>query len=158
MQPRTCPNCGATVNPNARFCPQCGATVAQSPREPGYATPRAQPGPGGPAAIGNPPSDTPITDAGTFFGALFDFSFSEFITTRIIKVLYILAIILSGLAGLGIFATFASQGGTAAIFGLVLAPIVFLVYVIVARVWMEIIIVIFRIAEYAREIARNSRG
>ena len=51
----------------------------------------------------------------------------------------------------------ASQGGGAAIVGLILAPIFFLLYVIFARVWMELIIVIFRIAEYARDIARNGQ-
>lgn len=104
-----------------------------------------------------PSSDTQITDAGGFFNALFDFSFSSFITTRIIKVLYILSIVAIGLGALGIFITLASRGAAGIIGGLILAPIFFVLYVIFARVWMEIIIVIFRIAEYAGEIARNSR-
>lgn len=97
----------------------------------------------------------PITDAGGFFGALFDFSISEFITTRIIKVLYILAIVVIGLSAFAVFLATATQGAGAAIAGLIIAPIFFLLYVIIARIWMELIIVIFRIAQYAREIAQN---
>jgi hypothetical protein len=33
------------------------------------------------------------------------------------------------------------------------APLIFLLVVIIARVWLEIIIVVFRIAEYLRDMA-----
>jgi hypothetical protein len=145
------------VNPNARFCPRCGAALQP---EPGQEQPAAyQPAidPGGAASMVIPQSDAPITTAGGFFSALFDFSFSTFVTTRIIKVLYILSIVLAGLAALGLFFSLAFQGVGGVIGGIIVAPLLFLFYVILARVWMEIIIVLFRIAENTFEIARNSR-
>ncbi|MER3420155.1 MAG: hypothetical protein C4290_06350 [Chloroflexota bacterium] len=98
----------------------------------------------------------PITGA-SFFQALFDLSFSEFITTRIIKVLYVLVLIGVGLVSLAIFFSLAQSGAGGLIVGLIVAPLLFLLYVIVARVWMELVIVIFRIAEYTRQIAQQGR-
>jgi hypothetical protein len=98
-----------------------------------------------------------------FFAALFDFSFSEFITTKIIKILYGIALVIAGIATLFMIIA-AFSGGT---FGranvglgllvLVFSPIVFLVYAILLRVWLEFIIVIFRIAENTGEIAKMSK-
>jgi len=82
-----------------------------------------------------------------FFEVLFDFSFSEFVTVRIIKILYILGIIGSGIWGLVILGGAFSQGLGGAVLGLILAPIVFCLGVLGARVYLEIVIVMFRIAE-----------
>lgn len=81
-----------------------------------------------------------------FFGSLFDFSFTEFITPRIIKLLFVLAIIISGIAALVMFFAGIVQGGAGALLAIILVPPVFLLYVIMARVWLELIIVMFRIA------------
>lgn len=37
-----------------------------------------------------------------FFGGLFDLSFKEFVTIRVIKVLFVLAIIISGVVAVGV--------------------------------------------------------
>jgi hypothetical protein len=103
-----------------------------------------------------PTAAPPITGAG-FFQALFDLSFSEFITTRIIKVLYVLAIIGVGLFSLAIFLSLARAGVGGLILGLIVAPLVFLLYVIFTRVWLELIMVIFRIADHTRQIAQRGR-
>lgn len=104
-------------------------------------------------------TDPPPTAShdGGFFGKLFDFSFEQFITLSIIKVIYILLIVLSGLGALGLLISLAAQGGAAIVLGLILAPIVFIVYVILARVWLEFLIVVFRIADNTAETARNTR-
>jgi len=88
-----------------------------------------------------------------FFASLFDFSFSSFITTKIIKVLFILAIIGSAIGALFILFTGFSSGFFGALVALVLAPLAFLIYTILARVWLEIVIVLFRIAENTQKIA-----
>lgn len=88
----------------------------------------------------------------SFLGHLFDISFSEFITTRIIKVLYVIAIVLAVFAGIGIIINGFSESVGVGIISLVLAPIAFFLYVLVARVWLEIMIVIFRIAEDTRKL------
>lgn len=101
-----------------------------------------------------------------FFGALFDFSFSEYVVTRMIKVLYILAIICAGLSGFGMFLSItvaafqrsAVVGIFGLIFGAVAGALVALLAVILSRVWLETLSVIFRICEYTAEIAgRNDR-
>ena len=146
----TCPACGATLNPSARFCPSCGSAVPPAAGGPtNEATGSTL---GAPAGV-----DRQISDAGSFFGALFDFSFSSFVTTRIIKLLYILSIVVIGLVALGIFFGLLSRGGGGIVAAVILAPLFFLLYTIFARVWLEFIIVVFRIAEYSSEIARNTR-
>jgi hypothetical protein len=98
-----------------------------------------------------------------FFGTLFDLSFSEFITTKLIKVLYILLLILVAIGFVIAFfsslVTMFSRGGfLQGLVGIVLTPIGALIYVILARMWMELIIVIFRIAENTTELVRLKRG
>ena len=89
-----------------------------------------------------------------FFGRLFDLSFNEFITTKIIKVLYIIAMIASAFGGLAVmFGMFATKSFFGFVGGLIAGPVLFLVYVILARVWMEVVIVLFRIAENTAKIA-----
>lgn len=88
-----------------------------------------------------------------FFSALFDFSFTEFITTKLIKVLYGIGIVISGLSALSwIVSGFAGSFGKGLLF-LILSPIVFIIGVILTRVWLEIIIVVFKIAENVGKIA-----
>lgn len=93
-----------------------------------------------------------------FLASLFDFSFSEFITTKIIKILYGIGIFFAGLMALFVIvAAFRESPGYGILGLLILAPLVFLLHVIIARVWLEVIIVIFRIAEYARDIAAQGQ-
>jgi uncharacterized membrane protein YedE/YeeE len=92
-----------------------------------------------------------------FFGALFDFSFSEFITTKIIKVLYGIGMVLSGIAALVMIVFgFKTSVGTGILF-LILSPIAFLIMAILYRVWLEFIIVIFRIAENTGDMAKMTK-
>ncbi len=89
-----------------------------------------------------------------FFGRLFDLSFNEFITTKIITVLYVCSMVAAGIWGLMIlFGGFATKSFGGILAGLVLAPIAFLVGTILARIWLETLIVLFRIAENTAKIA-----
>jgi hypothetical protein len=91
---------------------------------------------------------------GSFFRALFDFSFSEFVTTKLIKVLYVITIILAALVWIGILiSSLFSRNAWAIIGAIFIVPIGFLIQVIFARVGYEILIVIFGIAESARDMA-----
>lgn len=92
-----------------------------------------------------------------FFGSLFDLSFTEFVTTRIIHVLYIFAIVVAGLGALGIIGSgFASRSGAGIVGALILAPLMFLFWVLLARVWLEVIIVAFRIAENTGRLVEHA--
>lgn len=96
-----------------------------------------------------------MDDARGFLGSLFDFSFSSFVTSKVIKLLYALAILLAGLTALALVVAGFSDSVLAGIGALVISPLVFLLYVIGARIWLEIVIVVFRISENTGEIARR---
>jgi len=93
-----------------------------------------------------------------FFASLFDISFSSLITTRIIKVLYVLILIAIGLGTLFFIIASLSAGGSNGIVAIILGPIFALLYVIFARVYMEIIIVLFKIGENTGEMVRLAGG
>lgn len=86
----------------------------------------------------------------SFFGALFDFSFREFITTRIIKILYILWLVAIGLGVLsGLVSSIATMslsffGGFLMLLGVLIGGAI---AVLLSRVVLELLIVVFRISE-----------
>ena len=88
-----------------------------------------------------------------FLGSLFDFSFSSFITAKLIPVLYALGLIGCGIAALFMLVTGFAGGFTAGIVALLLAPIMFLFVAMYLRVMLEVLIVVFRIAENVQRIA-----
>ena len=97
-------------------------------------------------------------DAKGFLGSVFDFSFTHFVTTSIIKFIFILLMIFAGLAALAFIGIGFKQGtGTGFVF-LLLAPVIFFIYVVFARIWCEIIIVLFRIAENTGRIPGQSKS
>lgn len=90
-----------------------------------------------------------------FFAGLFDFSFRNFITVKIIKVLYILAIVgicLVGLATLANGFRMMRYGVGAGIVQVLLAPVITLLGIIWSRVLLEIIVVLFSIANNTTRI------
>lgn len=93
-----------------------------------------------------------------FFESLFDMSFTAFVTTRIVKVLYFLLILVAGLGSVFlIISGFSASQGVGFLILFIVAPLFFLITVIYARVILELIIVVFRIAEHAAEIAEQGR-
>lgn len=88
-----------------------------------------------------------------YLKTLFDFSFTEFITTKIIKVLYIIYIIFVILAGfIGIIISF-GRGFGVGILGLIFMPFIIILLLSIGRIYMEMTIVIFRIAEFTKDIS-----
>lgn len=76
--------------------------------------------------------------------AMFDFEFETFVALKFIKVIYILAMVFIGLSGVALFFVGIANGD----FLTALAALVFLVfYLIVVRVWLEVIALLFRIGE-----------
>ncbi len=90
-----------------------------------------------------------------FFGALFDFSFTSFITLRFLKVIYAVLVGLILLSGVVFFVALLSRGGLTTLVAIIGVPIVTLLYLVIARVYMEIIALFFRIGENTSIIARN---
>ncbi len=125
----------------------------------GYGAAAGAPGGYG-AGAGAPPVGTPqhsgpgrAADSKGFLASLFDFSFTSFITTKVIKVIYVLATILIFLAALS-FTFEAFHVST--VFGLVVLVIGDPLYIIIAmalwRLLLEFFIVIFRMGDDIRTI------
>jgi hypothetical protein len=76
-----------------------------------------------------------------------DFSFQHFVTPRLIRVLYALSLLAATLATVTwMFSGFGS-GLLNGVFTFVTGPVAFLIYILCARVVMEVILAIFQIAE-----------
>ena len=89
-----------------------------------------------------------------FLGALFDYSFSTLITPKIIRMVYIVVTVVAGLSSLALFINLATVAdGDGAFLGMFLAPALFLLYMIFARISLEMVIVVFRIGDHVRRIA-----
>lgn len=102
--------------------------------------------------------DKPADAVKKFFSSLFDFSFKEFITDRIIKVLYALAAIYILVFCLGKFFGSFKYGAGQAFVTLISSIVIFFVLLMVARAFLEIVIILFRISENVEKLAANTSG
>lgn len=87
------------------------------------------------------------TDAKSFIGGLFDFSFTTFVTLKFLRVIYGILVVLILLGGLAFLLRALSLGGVGVVLGLIFVPLGTLLYLVFARMWMELIAVLFRIGE-----------
>jgi Domain of unknown function (DUF4282) len=98
-----------------------------------------------------------IMDGKGFIASLFDFSFTEMITPKVIKLIYVLLVAVSGLITLGIIIAGFSQGVAAGLLTLILSPLFFLWFVFWSRVYLEFIIAYFHIYENTRVLAQHAQ-
>ncbi|MCK5077230.1 MAG: DUF4282 domain-containing protein [Calditrichia bacterium] len=82
-----------------------------------------------------------------FLQILFNISFNELITLKIIRVLYLMGILFSGIGAFYIIIEGFSNSFFSGLLALIFSPLVFLIYVVFTRVILEIIWSIFKIAE-----------
>jgi Domain of unknown function (DUF4282) len=83
---------------------------------------------------------------------LLDFSFKRFVTPHLIRLLYALSLGAALLAALGwMFKGFTEGSVFYGLFTFVTGPVAFLLYMISARVAMEVILAIIEIAERMRQ-------
>ena len=107
--------------------------------------------PGGPAVTGAAGGS-----AKGFLRSLFDFSFSSFVATKVVKVLYVLVVLIAAIYTLLLLAVgFRAGTGVGLLFLVVVCPLFFIVFVAVYRVLLEVMVVIFRIADDLAEIRRR---
>jgi hypothetical protein len=89
-----------------------------------------------------------------FFCSLFDFSFSEFITPRIIKIVYYLAMVMIAIQTIILIAAAFGRSPFLGVVTLVIgAPLAFTLMVIYARILLELIMIIFRINDNIAKLA-----
>lgn len=106
------------------------------------------------------PAAPPVAPAATgkdFFAALFDFSFSTFVTPSIIKVLYILITVFIGLGYFLFVITSFSQSALAGLAVLVLGAVGAILYLALARVFLEFYMAVFRLSDDVQEMKNQRR-
>lgn len=110
--------------------------------------------------MSQPPSQKPTTGATLWsevravLDLVLDFSFQRFVTPHLIRVLYALSLLAATLAAISwMFSGFFGEKGGLfyGMFTLITGPVAFVMYVLTARVIMEVILAIFQIAEKVRK-------
>ncbi len=95
----------------------------------------------------------------SFFATLFDFGFTSFVTLRFLKVIYAIMVVLILLGGLFFLIAGLSTGNSLGILGaIIFAPLVTLVYLVLARISFEVIAMFFRIGENTFTVVQLLRG
>jgi len=95
----------------------------------------------------------PQLDSPSLFAGLTDVGFRTFVTRKFLSVIYIVLAVGILLTAIAFFASAASQGGRAALVALVVVPLVALLYLVMARVSLELVALMFRIAENTDRMA-----
>ncbi len=81
-------------------------------------------------------------------GTIFDFSFDRFVTTKVIKFLLAVAMVANLIFTIMVIVA-VWQGSTAlGILALILSPVIYVLMMLGARIYLELIIVAFRIVEH----------
>lgn len=100
-----------------------------------------------------------LNDPRKILASLFDPSFSEFITVRIINVIFIISIVFSAICSFNfLLAGLASRSVLVGLGAVIISPILFILYVLAARVLLELILVIFRIAENTSALRKEKKS
>lgn len=181
-----CGACGTRLGARLRFCTSCGASQAQFAESGGGTSEAADPTPApadeptGETAASAPTEAMPAQDAGgqgpptppppgagaapgagpsgerPFIESLFDIKFEHLITPKLVRFFYALSIVILGVGALVvILAGFAADGASGAIL-LFLAPLFALFYLITIRLWLELIVVAFKIRDGIERLVENT--
>jgi hypothetical protein len=86
---------------------------------------------------------------------LFDATFSSLLTLRLVRVLYLLALLSIGTYGFVAIFLGISQGGIAALLSLVVVPFLALFAIMLVRIALEALVVLFRMGEQTDRMART---
>jgi hypothetical protein len=124
-------------------------------RHPAYQPPQgANTQPGGQRSEGGE-AGRPLEGKG-FFRSLYDFSFSSLVTLRVIRVLYVLITIVYSLGALIAFVGLLAQHkGPDVAIAIVGVPIAYFLYLTIARITFEVLMVVFNIGKDVRAIREN---
>lgn len=117
-------------------------------------------------AVPRPAAAAPGFEPAGFFRALFDIRFNEFITPKIISIVYVIAMVLVGLGflfmvwsgGKSIVLAIKYEMGRMAFMGLfflVLAPVVSILYLALIRMFLEVTLVLFKIKDHTAAALRK---
>jgi hypothetical protein len=94
-----------------------------------------------------PGGNQPAGGDGGFFAALFDFSFSQFVTPKIVKLVYVLATIAIALTYLVLVIASFTESAGAGVVVLLLGAVLALVYLAFIRMTLEFYFAIVRMSQ-----------
>jgi len=97
-----------------------------------------------------------MEDVKGFFGSLFDLRFKNFITPKLISVLYILMLIGNAAGALFVIIGAFSESFGYGLLRFIIGIVGFVILMILARVLLEVTIVLFKIEENTRK--SNAQG
>jgi hypothetical protein len=113
-----------------------------------------------------PPSSSPSpsriaddvkAEAKGFVGSILDFTFSSFVTPKIIKLFYFLMLAGVALGSTVFLVANLFRGGSAVLVGLIGAPIMLILGAVLARVYVEIIMLAFKVLETLQKIESKQK-
>ena len=96
-------------------------------------------------------------DNKSFISSLFDFSFSSYVTPKFIKFLFIVGVILTAIATILLIVFGFMSHIAVGVVLLIFSPIIYFLYVLAVRIYLELIIVIFRLQSDVAEILKNKK-
>ena len=130
-----CIHCGASNKDGAKLCINCNESLRDNPLQEKLSRLKAS-------------NDLPHLNKVRFLHPLFDFSFNQFVTIKMVKVLYLLSILSAGVVALSLIVVGFNASVGFGIFALLIgAPMIFFLAVISSRVFLEMILVVFRAAD-----------
>ena len=89
---------------------------------------------------------------------LSDFSFKKFVTPRLVRTLYALSLVAAALSAVGWMFGGLGDGMISRLVRFVTGPLAFLLYLVVARVGMEFLLAVFKIAENVEQLNGKTRA
>jgi hypothetical protein len=116
-------------------------------------------------AGGNKPPTPPPTGASAaaqpggqrpFIESLFDVKFEHLITPKLVRFFYVLSMVVLAIGTIVTIVGAAEASDTTGVVFLFLAPLMALVYLIMIRLWLELIVVAFKIRDAVERVAENT--
>jgi hypothetical protein len=86
---------------------------------------------------------------------LTDFGFKRFVTPRLVRTIYLLSLAAAGIGAFAWLRAGFSESLLRGLFTLVTAPLSFLLYALVARVSLEFVLAVIRIAENTDQLVKR---
>ncbi len=83
----------------------------------------------------------------SFLGTLYEFSFERFVTPSVMRILYTTGLVVALVGAFRFIGAGFDRGFFTGILSLLISPALFLLYSLLARVVVELVMVLFRIAE-----------
>ena len=93
---------------------------------------------------------------GGLMRVLTDLSFKQFITPRIIRTVYLISLVSAALASITWMFSGFKEGVMSGLFTFVTGPVAFFFYILAARVGLEFMLAVFRIAENTEKLREKS--